>query len=208
MKTKYLSFAMLLLLLFATSSCKKDSAVIKPVQSTNSEVLTEAVPVDLISAVLKWKDNTSELKSSQSFDFTHLSMVSIIGTSGKVIIVNQIGFNASNDVNTALVFTINNDGNISDPSIIVTKTVSPILKQIECRSIDGSLHSTIELNSQTKAIKVTNSSLKSKQPLSDKILDCMEDVYRNHGWVSIWALVQSAFIPETVVALAAACAAA
>ena len=133
-------------------------------------------------------------------------MVSIIGTVGKVIIVNQIGFKVSNDVNTAMVFTINNDGNISVPSIIVTKTVSSILKQIECRSIDGSLHSTIELNSQTKAIKITNSSLKSKQPLSDKILDCMEDVYRKHGWVSIWALVQSAFIPATVVALAAACA--
>lgn len=206
MKTNSFIFTTLFLLLITASSCKKNSEEILPAQSTNSQVLTESVPGDLTSAILKWKDKTTEFKSSQSFDFAHLSMVSITGTVGKGIIVNQIGFKASNDVNTALVFTVNIDGNISDPSIIVTKTVSSILKQIECRNIDGSLHSTIELNSQTKAIIVKNSSLKSTQS-AQKILDCMDDVYRNHGWISVWAIVQSAFIPATVAALAVACAA-
>ena len=50
MKTKYFSITILLLLLIAASSCKKDSAEIKPAQSTNSQVLTEAVPENLTSA--------------------------------------------------------------------------------------------------------------------------------------------------------------
>lgn len=36
--------------------------------------------------------------------------------------------------------------------------------------------------------------------------DCITDAYSNHGWVSVWATIQSAFIPQTAVAIAAACA--
>ena len=39
------------------------------------------------------------------------------------------------------------------------------------------------------------------------VVDCITDAYSNHGWVSVWAWVQSAFIPETVAAIALACAA-
>lgn len=39
------------------------------------------------------------------------------------------------------------------------------------------------------------------------VANCINDVYTNHGWLSVWAWVQSAFIPETVAAFAVACAA-
>lgn len=38
-------------------------------------------------------------------------------------------------------------------------------------------------------------------------MDCITDVYTNHGWVSVWVWVQTAFIPETAAAFAAVCAA-
>ncbi len=37
-------------------------------------------------------------------------------------------------------------------------------------------------------------------------IQCMTDLYSNHGWVSIWAFVQTAFYPPTAVAVAATCA--
>jgi hypothetical protein len=37
--------------------------------------------------------------------------------------------------------------------------------------------------------------------------ECVKDVYNNHGWLSTWAYVQSAFIPATAAAFAVACAA-
>lgn len=37
-------------------------------------------------------------------------------------------------------------------------------------------------------------------------MNCLIDAYSNHGWLSVWATLQSAYIPETGVALAAACA--
>lgn len=36
-------------------------------------------------------------------------------------------------------------------------------------------------------------------------INCMIDLYSNHGWLSVWATIQSAFIPETAVAVAATC---
>lgn len=37
-------------------------------------------------------------------------------------------------------------------------------------------------------------------------MNCISDAYTNHGWVSVWVTVQSAFLPQTAVAIAAACA--
>lgn len=37
-------------------------------------------------------------------------------------------------------------------------------------------------------------------------MGCLSDAYTNHGWISVWATIQTAFIPETAVAFAAYCA--
>jgi hypothetical protein len=44
-------------------------------------------------------------------------------------------------------------------------------------------------------------------PCGQKTMNCISDVYSNHGWLSVWATVQTAFIPATAAAFAAACAA-
>lgn len=38
------------------------------------------------------------------------------------------------------------------------------------------------------------------------VADCLSDAYTHHGWLSVWASVQTAFIPLTAASLAAACA--
>lgn len=57
-------------------------------------------------------------------------------------------------------------------------------------------------NSERIEVLYKQASLKST---GQDVADCIGDVYTNHGWVSVWTWVQSAFIPETVVAIAAAC---
>jgi len=37
------------------------------------------------------------------------------------------------------------------------------------------------------------------------VADCIADAYSNHGWISVWAFVQTAFIPHTAAAIALAC---
>jgi len=36
-------------------------------------------------------------------------------------------------------------------------------------------------------------------------MGCLNDVYSNHGWLSVWVFVQTCFIPQTALAFAAAC---
>ena len=39
-----------------------------------------------------------------------------------------------------------------------------------------------------------------------RTMECLADVYANKGWLSVWVTVQTAYIPETAIAFAAACA--
>jgi hypothetical protein len=39
-----------------------------------------------------------------------------------------------------------------------------------------------------------------------RTMDCINDAYSNHGWVSVFLTIETAFIPWTGVAIAAACA--
>ena len=40
----------------------------------------------------------------------------------------------------------------------------------------------------------------------ERTASCLSDAYSGHGWASVWAVIQSGFIPQTAVALAAVCA--
>ena len=37
------------------------------------------------------------------------------------------------------------------------------------------------------------------------VSDCIADGYLNHGWVSVWASIQSAFLPATAAVIAYSC---
>jgi hypothetical protein len=37
------------------------------------------------------------------------------------------------------------------------------------------------------------------------VIDCVINAYSNHGWASVWAFVQTAFIPATSLAITAGC---
>jgi hypothetical protein len=58
----------------------------------------------------------------------------------------------------------------------------------------------LEENSQ-----ITINTNSSRTGCGQKVIDCIQDAYTQHGWASVWALVQTAFIPETAVAIAYAC---
>ena len=49
-------------------------------------------------------------------------------------------------------------------------------------------------------------STRSPKNLGRDTMDCVVDAYGNHGWISVWITVQSAFIPQTAAAIAGACA--
>lgn len=46
----------------------------------------------------------------------------------------------------------------------------------------------------------------TKRSAGQRTMDCITDAYSNHGWVSVFLTIESAFIPWTAAAIAAACA--
>ena len=56
-------------------------------------------------------------------------------------------------------------------------------------------------------IDVPNKQLRArgKKGCGQIVADCVNDAYTNHGWVSVWMIVQSAYLPQTVGVLIIAC---
>ena len=49
-------------------------------------------------------------------------------------------------------------------------------------------------------------SLGCRPSYGQAVADCDQGAYTSYGWVSVWASIQSAFLPYTAVAIAGACA--
>jgi UDP-N-acetylmuramyl tripeptide synthase len=57
-----------------------------------------------------------------------------------------------------------------------------------------------------KGVTATTTAIAGRlKPCGDAVASCITDAYTNHGWISVWATVQSAFLPETTAAIAVAC---
>ena len=168
------------------------------------------------------------------YDFENSISLST-GEDSKMIIVNQKGLSKNNKANYALSF-IKNSTETKSYLIAKAINVSKNIRKIEYYNFYNTLVLTTIFNNNDKTITnikfskkgssktVFNFSTKPSFTLMDLmkiqtanaecyngsysqyIIDCMEDVYTQHGWISIWAAVQTYVIPQTGLALTAACA--
>jgi hypothetical protein len=129
----------------------------------------------------------------------------------KVLIVNKVGFDINNEINLAFIGVINENGGMYNPFFIETQKVNADLYKITFFSNKMDELIVIELIPSVEEIVVTNYVEEeeiggiSSSLCANFVLNCIADAYTNHGWVSVWVLVQSAFIPETAAAIALAC---
>lgn len=198
-------FALFLTSLILFSSCSTNEQID---EIDNSAILQKKIEnKNLISKFIKLQNSAFAGKDSFDieFDNNNIYEVSIDGNSESIIMANQIGFNEENTVNYGIGAAITENG-FANPLIIKTVKNSNNIFTIEYFNNEMQLISTIELNSETETINISNNRIASLK-CGQAVADCLDDVYSNHGWVSVWAFVQTAFIPATGLALAAACAA-
>jgi hypothetical protein len=137
-----------------------------------------------------------------SFDYNTLFEARLDENSPKAYVYNQIGFNEMNAINYGVALGVKDNNDLSDPIITKTERVGNGLFQISYYDTDGNLIAAVEVDSINETLNVAQVGGNWGQ----NTMDCINDVYSNHGWVSVWAFVQSAFIPATAGAFAAACA--
>lgn len=138
------------------------------------------------------------------FDTQNIYEVGLTESSPKVLIANQVGFDECNESNYGLANAVDENGDLGTPTIVETKKLEDNIRIINYYDHSYDLLISLELNSNSEKIEVLYKQASLKSTGQD-VADCIGDVYTNHGWVSVWTWVQSAFIPETVVAIAAAC---
>ncbi len=222
-KTKYV-FPILLAAALVMSYCtqvgsvdNKDEGVI---EFQNGLFVNTNVAPETSEKVLTWISSAkpgflNDLKKNKliEFDFENLSIAQIHGQDGAAVVVKQSDFDEDNPINYSLSFFEHGQHNIVGAMVIVVETTDEI-RTISYFSLKNELISKVEID-LNGVVKQVNTILPEEEFFDNKLkescgqatADCLADAYANHGWASVWAIVQTAFLPETAAALAIACAA-
>ena len=65
----------------------------------------------------------------------------------------------------------------------------------------------LEVNNNEKSLITKYQYSNPYARCGQNVADCLGDAYTNHGWISVWDVVQTAFILATAAVLAIGCAA-
>lgn len=150
-------------------------------------------------------------KSNLEFDYNNLTSVKIDNQNNSALIANQVNYDVNNSINKSIAFFMNEKEEIVNSLIIENKIISDNEREVTYLTVNNEKLMTIKFdkakNSSEFVFYSKNLENGKSKPCSDKTLDCIEDFYTDHGWLSVAIWVGSAFGPEVPVAIAIACAA-
>jgi len=212
---KKYSFILVSVLVMFLLSCKKDSKQAEDI--TSNKIISSQLRESSLLEQLKNEANSYSQSIKQiapqvdlsNIDFTNAYVSAIEHEIGQGIAINLL----STDSKTVTFMLTKKDNSISVPTLLVIDDKSNInyydlfSESILTLSIkNDKIQSTISTYASPNRSTHTTHPRKAK-PCGQATADCISDAYSNHGWVSVWATIQSAIIPQTAVAIAAACAA-
>ncbi len=187
----------LFLALIIIASCSEDNITLQDNESVQKIEERKATSPEIKTLVTYLNDYSLEISEITSgADLTNLNMDAI-----KVVKENT----SNNEsilipINAQYFFSVTKIGN---------KFGNPLILNFE--SNDVFTYTFLKSNSKFM-VNMVSQEFQAEYGLAERgcgqaTMDCLSDAYTNHGWVSVWAFVQTAFIPATAAALAAACAA-
>ncbi|MEZ5070410.1 MAG: hypothetical protein R2751_05450 [Bacteroidales bacterium] len=206
MKTTVKSILGLIITVSIMTSCTKNEEILNNEVPATTVQTKKCQNQELVKSFIQLqREFATDLKSSFEigFDMNEILEVGISGSQHRMIMANQNGFDECNQENYALAAAILEDG-LNYPIIVKTSKMPDEIYVIDYYTKDMDLISSTLIDGEAQMIDSYGSALKSTH-CGQEVADCLGDVYSKHGWVSVWAMVQTAFIPATAVALTAAC---
>lgn len=162
---------------------------------TNADVLTS------FKELLKDLDKKVEFNGNEIFE------VSLNHNAPSMIMANGVDFNVNHAENYG-VATIVEKGEMTKVLIVRTVRISDSSVQIDYLSKNFELLVSVVIDADLEKMTFERGGLiEARMSCGDETVDCVIDVYTNHGWLSIWATIQTYYIPATGVAFIGACAA-
>ena len=151
----------------------------------------------------------SHTMTADSLDFVNIRMTyDANNADGKAIVANFKSNSNSNSIGYA--FALYTDGtNYIRPTMIKTSK-NQYLKYFDLTEDTvltiSNYTSTLFTITGSSGHYIVNGGPRKSGGCGNATAHCISDLYENHGWLSVWAVVQTAFIPATAVAVAATCA--
>ncbi|MBY0476144.1 MAG: hypothetical protein K2Q24_00715 [Chitinophagaceae bacterium] len=209
-KMKKTHLMLSLLVIFIFSACNKKA-------ETEELIKPENLQFSFLN------DNETVIKISSSLS----SFINSIHQIDPNIIMNEVDFNKSfiasekgqigealgvnlKTRDTEIIYTfmlVRNGDKIGSPKLVAIENRKSI-KYYDLES--GTLLHLIIHDNKVEVMNSRYSHVNFQQRVFDcgqATANCIADAYSNHGWTSVWLGIQSAFLPQTAVAIAAACAA-
>jgi hypothetical protein len=199
-------------------SCSKDELPKQERVISNDLFSFERVSSKIYkNKILSWNNNhLSDLtiKSSDdeslSFDYDNLTIASVKNEKGSVIVANELNYDQERNINYGIgYYEYNNE--IIGCLVMELKFISEQRVEITYFSPEENNYVTLQFDNEKNEVNVSRKSsdlLKAaleKEGWGKRTMDCVADAYSNHGALSVWTFVQTAFIPETAAAIAIAC---
>lgn len=206
---------------FLAAGCSREEAIPVSDQGVNGRISYRIVrDKALIRKVMDWqKSHESPLSmvkdtwilDEPNFSYDELTLAEINGERGQVLVANQVGFDKNNPVSFGMAYFIDGGEIIGSLMVRLEKSSAESL-QITYFSLEerAALSMDIDLKTQTSRATISEENNLEKGTAEingwgKNTMACLADAYTNHGAISVWATVQTAFIPQTAAALAIAC---
>ena len=144
--------------------------------------------------------------NSETFNNEEVFELEVKESGEKILVLNQDGFDESNRSNLGLVIPVQN-GELGEFMFVRTSRNENGNLEVNYYSKSFKLLSSVTIEPASKSWNVESGDFSNGRVLcGDGVAGCIADAYTNHGWISVWAFVQTAFIPATAAGIAAGCA--
>lgn len=137
------------------------------------------------------------------FDFTTLKLLES-DEGDQVLYVDSSDFDQSNSSNYGLSISVDGS-NLFNP--MITTTFKSGTGNYEINYYDENLEkmSMVSINENSETVDVIQPNYHHSGGCAQDVIDCIDDIYTNRGWVSIATFVGTAFVPQVAVAAAVTC---
>lgn len=191
-------------LLFHEPKAEPEFSTVELTDPTISAQLKSAF--DTASIDLNALAESLELGSltSEDIDFVNLQRVSVVGQIGETIVASFKSNSPESNINYAFAMFIDDGANLIRPTIVKSDAGT----RIKYFLLNSDLVIQIDNVDDKMAISSYQTSYRTRGTWNcgQQVMNCFQDAYQNHGWLSVWITVQSFVIPQTAGGILAVCA--
>lgn len=147
-----------------------------------------------------------------NFDFTDMKIVTSENMQGYTVVANEKDYDKTHSISGVSYF-FNEKKELIDHVLVRVDLADEQLNRVDYIDENGEILLQTIINKKESNLtfiggnKFNGSKLNKIQTTwGEATAQCIGDAYSNHGWLSVWATIQTAYIPATAAGIAAACA--